>query len=85
MTIPKGAMSKRVYGRLSTDPERLRLLEAVAEASKAEARRASSLMGDEGMAFAEYISKHGRGHCNTFRAMLEALTALEAYDGHHSD
>ena len=81
MTRPK------VYGRKATDPERLRLLEAVAEAARAEIGEQLDLMGTrailgrrEHLSCAEYLAKYGKWTSDSERALLEALAALEALD-----
>ena len=55
------------------DPERLRLLEAVAEAARADGRI-------PGLTFAEYLSRYSYYMSDNGRALLEALAALEALD-----
>ena len=73
-------MTKKVYGRRETDPERLRLLEAVAEAARADARDWVDSVYGKRMSFVEYVSSRDR--VPTLRyPMLKALAALEAYDG----
>jgi len=75
-------MSKKVYGRLSTDPDRLRLLEAVAKAAKPGARFWVDITLGEGVSFSECVSnsKYDRRITDYRRPVLEALAALEALD-----
>jgi len=76
MTIPKD--TKKVYGRQTT--ERLRLLEAVAEACGVDARIQVDYMGGRGMTFTEYLAQYGDPMRYDGHGVLEALAALEAYD-----
>lgn len=71
-------MSKKVYGRREPDPERLRLLEAVAEAARTDARIRFFLRDDEGMPFAEYVLRFAGILSSSGQALVEALAALEA-------
>lgn len=59
------------------DPDRLRLLEAVAEAARAEAQFRYGVGGET---FAEWIAQYGYLMGETKLVLLEALAALEAYD-----
>lgn len=59
------------------DPERLRLLEAVAEAARADARIWLDFVYGEAMSFTKYVSSR---HISIRNPVLEALAALEAHD-----
>ena len=69
-------MTKKVYGRKETDPERLRLLEAVAEAMR-------DVLAAYGPEWEEWLDadedKYLVEAMNKGRTGLEALAALEAY------
>lgn len=60
------------------DPERLRLLEAVAKAARVDALQRRDDMGYEAMTLAECAVVFPMGP--SWRAVLEALAALEEYD-----
>jgi len=62
------------------DAKRLELLEAVAEAARADARIHLDFMRGKGMAFAGFLAKYGEHMSDNGRAILEALAALEEYD-----
>lgn len=65
-------------GELRGDPERLQLLEAVAEAAQLYARTWRHRDGI-GMTFSEYLTARGDYISDNWRAALEALAALEAH------
>jgi len=73
-------MTEKVYERLTPDPERLRLLEAVAEAAKPGARFWVDITLGEGVSFSECVSKYDYRLTDYRRPVLEALAALEEYD-----
>lgn len=69
----------KVYGRKETDPERLRLLEAVAEAARADMR---SRYGIGLLSFTEYLALYPDWiERQKVQAVFEALAALEEYSG----
>lgn len=72
-------MTKKVYGRQTPAPERLRLLEAVAEVARADALRRRDDMGYEAMTLGECAAVFPIN--SGWKAVLEALATLEAYGG----